>query len=125
MIVAQALTNQRLVLSQISALNTTTSSLIESTSEMLKEQSGQIYEQAASATIDIEKLQAAFANIYATIDMIDRYKLQALDSMRKTIDALQTEVHRAQSYLDRAHSAPQLEAKAQSDLAIPVAGSSR
>src|SRR5205823_7993791 len=38
-IVAQALTNQRLVLSQISVLNTTTSSLIESTSEMLKEQS--------------------------------------------------------------------------------------
>ena len=124
-IVAQALTNQRLVLSQISALNTTTSSLIESTSEMLKEQSGQIYEQAASATIDIEKLQAAFANIYATIDMIDRYKLQALDSMRKTIDSLQTEVRKAQSYLDRAHSAPQLEAKAQSDLAIPLAGSSR
>ena len=123
-IVAQALTNQRLVLSQIAALNTTTSAMIESTSEMLKEQSGQIYEQAAGASVNIEKLQAAFANIYATIDMIDSYKLQALDSMRKTIDALQIEVQKAQTYLERARSAPQLESKA-SDLALPTPGASR
>lgn len=105
-IVAQALTNQKLVLSQISALNETTGNLIESTSAMLKEQSGQIHEQAASATISVERLQAAFANIYATMDMIDAYKLQALDSMQKTIDALSTEVQKSQSYLERARNAP-------------------
>jgi uncharacterized protein YaaN involved in tellurite resistance len=105
-IVAQALTNQRLVLSQITALNTTTGNMIESTSQMLKDQSGQIYEQAASATISVEKLQAAFANIYATMDMIDAYKLQALDSMQKTIDALTEEVNKSQSYLQRARNAP-------------------
>ena len=105
-IVAQALTNQKLVLNQITALNTTTGNLIESTSEMLKEQSGQIQQQPASATISVEKLQAAFANIYATMDMIDAYKLQALDSMQKTIDALTGEVTKAQSYLQRAHNAP-------------------
>lgn len=108
-IVAQALTNQKLVLNQITALNTTTSSMIESTSVMLKEQSGQIHEQAASATVSVEKLQAAFANIYATMDMIDAYKLQALDSMQKTIDALTDEVTKAQSYLQRAHNAPATE----------------
>jgi uncharacterized protein YaaN involved in tellurite resistance len=111
-IVAQALTNQKLVLNQIAALNTTTSNLIESTSVMLKEQSGQIHEQAASATVNVEKLQAAFANIYATMDMIDAYKLQALDSMQKTIDALTGEVTKAQSYLQRAHNAPASEAVA-------------
>src|SRR5437879_4679940 len=108
-IVAQALTNQKLVLSQIAALNTTTSNMIESTSELLKEQSGAIHEQAASATVGVEKLQAAFANIYATMDMIDAYKLQALDSMQKTVDALTGEVTRAQSYLQRAHNAPATE----------------
>ena len=113
MIVAQALTNQKLVLSQITALNTTTSTLIESTSQMLKEQSGQIHEQAAAATISIEKLQAAFANIYATMDMIDAYKLQALDSMQKTIDALSGEVAKSQSYLARARQATAREAVAQ------------
>ena len=105
-IVAQALTNQKLVLSQITALNTTTGNMIESTSQMLKDQSGQIHEQAASATISVEKLQAAFANIYATMDMIDAYKLQALDSMQKTIDALTEEVTKSQSYLERARNAP-------------------
>ena len=73
---------------------------------MLKEQSGQLHEQAASATISVERLQAAFANIYATMDMIDSYKLQALDSMQKTIDALSGEVQKSQSYLERARNAP-------------------
>src|SRR4029078_13575654 len=36
-IVAQALSNQKLVLDQITALNTTTSNLIQRTSEMLKD----------------------------------------------------------------------------------------
>jgi uncharacterized protein YaaN involved in tellurite resistance len=111
-IVAQALTNQKLVLNQITALNTTTGNLIESTSQMLKDQSGQIHEQAASATVSVEKLQAAFANIYATMDMIDAYKLQALDSMQKTIGSLSGEVTKAQSYLQRAHNAPASEAVA-------------
>jgi uncharacterized protein YaaN involved in tellurite resistance len=124
-IVAQALTNQRLVLSQITALNTTTSNMIESTSQMLKDQSGQIHEQAASATISVEKLQAAFANIYATMDMIDAYKLQALDSMAKTIDALTGEVTKAQSYLQRARNAPATETvgSGRGELALSAPGS--
>ena len=54
-IVAQALADQKLVLDQITALNTTTSNLIESTSEMLHQQSGQINEQAASATVELDE----------------------------------------------------------------------
>ncbi len=100
-IVAQALADQKLVLDQITALNTTTGNLIESTSRMLKDQSGKISEQAASATIDLAKLQAAFANIYATMDEIDAFKLRALDNMAKTVDALSTEVTKSQAYLDR------------------------
>src|SRR5207248_6793059 len=59
-IAALALGNQRLVLEQISALNTTTGSIIESTSQMLRQQTAEIQNQAASATVSIEKLQAAF-----------------------------------------------------------------
>jgi uncharacterized protein YaaN involved in tellurite resistance len=68
---------------------------------MLKDQSGKISEQAASATIDLAKLQAAFANIYATMDEIDSFKLRALDNMAKTVDALSAEVTKSQAYLDR------------------------
>src|SRR5882724_2008658 len=70
-IAALALGNQRLVLDQISALNTTTGNIIESTSQMLRQQTAEIQSQAAGATVSVEKLQAAFNNIYATIDTID------------------------------------------------------
>jgi len=65
---------------------------------MLRQQSSEIASQAASSTVSIEKLQAAFNNIYATIDTIDTFKLAALDSMRRTIDSLTHEVARAQEY---------------------------
>ncbi len=100
-IVAQALGNQKLVLDQITALNTTTSTMIERTSEMLRDNSVQIQQQAASATIGLPQLQAAFANIYATMDAIDTFKVQALDSMAATIGTLETEVSKSQAYLER------------------------
>jgi uncharacterized protein YaaN involved in tellurite resistance len=103
-IVAQALADQKLVLDQITALNTTTSNLIESTSVLLHQQSGAINEQAASATVDLAKLQAAFNNIYATMDEIDTFKVAALDTMQKTVTALSTEITKSQTYLDRVRS---------------------
>jgi uncharacterized protein YaaN involved in tellurite resistance len=100
-IVAQALANQKLVLDQITALNTTTSNMIESTSKLLADNSAIIQQQAASATVGLPQLQAAFANIYATMDSIDTFKVAALDSMAATIGTLQNEVTKSQAYLDR------------------------
>ena len=100
-IVAQALSDQKLVLDQITALNETTGQLIESTSEMLKDQSGKISEQASSATIDLARLQKAFANIYTTMDEIDTFKVKALGNMEKTINALETEIDKSRSYVNR------------------------
>ncbi|WP_341729100.1 toxic anion resistance protein, partial [Brooklawnia sp.] len=101
-ITAQALGNQKLVLDQISALNTTTSGLIERTSEMLKTNSVTIQQQAASSTISIESLQKAFANIYETMDSIDSFKIEALNNMSQTIGTLETEVAKSRAYLQRA-----------------------
>jgi uncharacterized protein YaaN involved in tellurite resistance len=100
-IVAQALGNQKLVLDQITALNTTTSDLIQRTSEMMRDNSAKIQEQAATATIGLPQLQAAFQNIYATMDSIDTFKLQALDNMSATIGVLENEVTKSREYLDR------------------------
>jgi uncharacterized protein YaaN involved in tellurite resistance len=99
--VAQALINQKLVLDQISALNSTTGNMIETTSEMLKKQTGQIHEQAASSTIEVDKLRRAFQNVYQTMDAIATFKSRSLDSMQKTVDALTTEVTKARTYLDK------------------------
>lgn len=101
-IVAQALNNQKLVLDQITALNTTTSNMIQSTSEMLRDNSVAIQQQAASATIGLPQLQAAFQNIYETMDAIDAFKVEALDNMAATIGVLESEVGKSREYLDRA-----------------------
>jgi uncharacterized protein YaaN involved in tellurite resistance len=100
-IVAQALANQKLVLDQISALNTTTGNLIASTSEMLRDQSSAIHQQAASSTIEIARLQQAFQNIYQTMDTIADFKVKALESMQTTVDTLTGEVAKSRTYLDR------------------------
>ena len=102
-IVAQALANQQLVLDQITALNSTTSRMIESTSEMLKENSIRIQAGAAASAVGLPELQRAFANIYSTMDAIDTYKVAALDSMAATIGTLETETVKARKYLDRVH----------------------
>ncbi|WP_188056112.1 toxic anion resistance protein [Sphingosinithalassobacter sp. CS137] len=105
--VAQALTNQRLVLEQITALNTTTANIIDSTGNLLKNQTARIHEQAASSTIPLETLQRAFQNIYDTMDSIDTFKLKALDSMKTTVTALSGEVEKSKGYIARAEGAQQ------------------
>lgn len=105
--VAQALANQRLVLQQITALNTTTSNIIDSTSTLLRDQTGKIHEQAASATIQVEVLQRAFQNIYDTMDMVDEFKVKALGNMKQTIDTLSAESEKAKGYIARAQGSAQ------------------
>jgi uncharacterized protein YaaN involved in tellurite resistance len=100
-IVSQALARQKLVLDQISALNATTSNLIESTSQQLRIQGAAINEQAASSTVDIQKLQAAFDNVFQTMDAIDSFRSQAVDSMAQTVTALEGQIERAKPYLER------------------------
>jgi len=100
--VAQALAGQRLVLEQITALNTTTANIIDSTGELLKTQTAQIHEQAASSTIPLETLQRAFQNIYDTMDNIDSFKLKALETMKTTVTTLSGEVEKSKGYIARA-----------------------
>lgn len=101
--VSQALSSQKLVLDQINALNSTTSSLIESTSVMLKRQTAQLHEQASGSSVDLEKLQKSFNHIYETMHAIDVFKVKALGNMQQTVNVLTQEVDKAQTYLDRAN----------------------
>jgi uncharacterized protein YaaN involved in tellurite resistance len=105
--VAQALTNQKLVLEQITSLNTTTANMIEGTGAMLKHQSGEIHKQAASSTIPLETLQRAFQNIYDTMDSIDRFKIEALGNMKQTVTVLSNEVEKSRGYIARAEGVEQ------------------
>lgn len=114
-IVAQALTNQRLVLEQIQALNETTGDVIQGTSELMKEQSAQIHEQAASSTIELDKLKSAFSNIYGALDDMSDYKTRALDSMKQTVDTLEGEIGKARERVDRVQQETAREAVSEGD----------
>ncbi len=105
--VAQAMTNQKLVLAQITALNTTTANIIDSTGTMLKQNTAAIHEQAAGSTIPLDTLKRAFQNIYDTMDAIDVFKAKSLVSMKTTVDALSSEVEKSKGYIARAEGASQ------------------
>jgi len=118
--VAQAMTNQKLVLEQITALNTTTAGMIDSTGEMLRTQTGAIHEQAASSTIPLETLQRAFQNIYDTMDQIDQFKLQALGNMKQTVETLGKEVEKSKGYIARAEGVNQAKLEGAASPLTPI-----
>jgi len=105
--VAQAMTNQKLVLGQITALNQTTAGIIDSTGQLLRKNTAQIHEQAASSSIPMETLQRAFQNIYDTMDEVDSFKLRALESMKQTVNTLSDEVEKSKGYIARAEGQAQ------------------
>ena len=100
-IVSQALAQQKLVLDQVTALNATTSNLIEQTSQQLKTQGAEINKQASESTIEVDKLQRAFDNVFETMDAIDTFRAQATTNMAQTITALEGQVQRSKPYLER------------------------
>ncbi|WP_374390210.1 toxic anion resistance protein [Sandaracinobacter sp.] len=122
--VAQALTGQKLVLDQITALNTTTANVIDATGTMLRVQTAEIHKQAASSTIPVETLKRAFENIYQTMDSIDLFKQQALESMKTTVTTLSSEVEKSKGYIARAEGMAQIEGKGATaaDPLLPVSG---
>jgi uncharacterized protein YaaN involved in tellurite resistance len=105
--VAQAMTNQKLVLDQVTALNTTTAGVIDATGELLRQNTGRIHEQAASSTIPLDTLKRAFQNIYQTMDAIDTFKLKSLESMKTTVETLSAEVEKSRGYIARAEGSAQ------------------
>ena len=106
-IVAQALANQKMVLDQIDAINTTTNNMILKTSEMLKDQTVRIHEQASNSGVSVETLQKAFDNVFATMDAIDTFRASAAKNMEGTVSALETGLQKAKPYLERSKQAEQ------------------
>ena len=120
--VAQAMTNQKLVLDQITALNTTTAGVIDSTGELLRTQTGEIHKQAASSTIPLETLKRAFENIYATMDEIDSFKAEALGSMKQTVQLLEGEVEKSRGYIARAEGVEKAKVEGQKPAFAAIEG---
>jgi uncharacterized protein YaaN involved in tellurite resistance len=103
--VAQALTNQKLVSDQVRAVHEVTSTMIEGTSSLLRDQAAVVEEQATSPGVDLAALQRAWDNVFAALDQIDTYKLRALEAMKVTVSQLTDQVERSHAQVERLHDA--------------------
>jgi uncharacterized protein YaaN involved in tellurite resistance len=101
--VAQALTTQKLVSDQVKAVHEVTSTMIEGTSVLLRDQAATIEEQATNPGVDVQALQRAWDNVFSALDQIDTYKLRALEAMKVTVTQLTDQVERSQAHVERLH----------------------
>ena len=82
---AQALYNQKLVLTAVQTLNDSTTKMIEANAQMLGKQSGAIQEMSANPMIAIETLQESFRTVFDVMDACEEYKREALPQMAQTV----------------------------------------
>lgn len=82
---ALALQAQKNVLSGVKKVSETTNELIGQTAEKLKTQGVEIQTQAASVTLGVDKLKAAFANVESALQDISIFRQQALPQMAHSI----------------------------------------
>jgi uncharacterized protein YaaN involved in tellurite resistance len=87
--IAMGLARQKKQLDALQTTNETASDLLLQTSERLKTQGVEIHKQAASASLDMDKLKQTFANSLAAWEDINSFRREALPSMRQTINELQ------------------------------------
>lgn len=82
---ALALENQRITLDKVSKVNQVTNDLIAGTAAKLRTQGVAIHKQAASAMLDMEVLKKAFQDIAAALDDIEKFRSDALPTMKNSI----------------------------------------
>ena len=115
-IVAQALANQKLVLDQIDALNTTTCEMIRSTAELLANAERR-HPEASGIVHGQRRVAAGGVREHLPSDGCDRhFKVEALSSMSTTINALEAEVAKAQTYVSRVRQADARESDGSLDI---------
>lgn len=85
---ALALNNQEIVLGKVKALNETTSKLIAHNAQRLKTQGVEIHKQAAEATLNMEDLEKAFADINSAIENISKFRQESLPKMAQSISRM-------------------------------------
>lgn len=101
--VAIALANQKIVMDKVDTVSKATSDLIAGTASRLKTQGVQIQKQASSATLNMDSLKNAFADIQSAMEDLSTFRRNALPQMAGTIlelDKLSKEAEKAVKKLE-------------------------
>ena len=88
--VALALTNQKLVLDHIDALNDTTNQMIAETAAALRRQGTEIQKRAVSTQLNMETLEKAFEEMQSALDEVSNYRRDALPILETQIGRMQS-----------------------------------
>lgn len=83
-----ALENQKNVIEAVERTKEATNELIVGNAKRMNEQGTQIYEKAGKATLDINSLKEAFANIDEAMNKINTLKTQALQQAKEEVSTM-------------------------------------
>jgi uncharacterized protein YaaN involved in tellurite resistance len=110
--VAMALANQKIVLDKVQSVSKTTSDLIAGTSARLKTQGTEIHKQASSATLDLNSLKSAFADLKIAMEEVSTFRMNALPQMANTIlelDKISADAEKSIQKMEKGnHAKPQI-----------------
>lgn len=84
--VAQSLYNQKLVLKKVETLNKMSTNIIQGTSAMMNNQSGEIFNKTMNSSVSVDSLRTAFEETFQTIETINSYKNQAIENIKDTTE---------------------------------------
>lgn len=99
-ILSEVLSSQKLVLNSIKEVNEFGNNLIASNSQMLGDNAAMIQQQASESAINADVLSKAFENTFKAMDQMDKYRLEALPKLQKTITNLQDTINGAKRYME-------------------------
>jgi uncharacterized protein YaaN involved in tellurite resistance len=92
--VAQALTNQRLLTDRLEAVNAATTGMLDATPTRSAGGTSRAGPGPRSS-VDLAELQRAWDDVFAALDEIDAYKARALEAMMGTVGQLRGQVERS------------------------------
>jgi uncharacterized protein YaaN involved in tellurite resistance len=87
--IATGLASQKKILDLTNDINNMTSDTMVRNSQMIKEQGASIQKQAASSTLDIEKITQSMNDLMSAIDDVENFKRNALPDMKESVNKLQ------------------------------------
>ena len=113
---AVALTDQKIVLEKVNALNSTTNDLIAGNAKRLKTQGVEIQKQASSASINIDVLKEAFVDVKSALDDLATFRTTALPQMATSINEMDSLIGNAQKSIKSIEKSNKAQSKIKIDL---------
>jgi uncharacterized protein YaaN involved in tellurite resistance len=113
-----ALENQKNVIEAVEKTKEATNELIVSNAKRMNEQGTAIYEKAGQATLNIESLKEAFANIDEAMTKINALKSEALKQAKEEVSVMKEISHKLENKINEVETIENITASKVPDLTL-------